>query len=99
MGARTLNVTAGHSNNNWYWRDPTIVYLPRLARRDTIVSVHLAKQHTRCALIWTSAGRLVVVGMEGARKDGGCEEERGKGRMRRERGREGREGREGGRKR
>ena len=62
VGARTLNVTAGHSNNTWYWRDPTIVSLPRLARGDTIDAVHLAKQHIRCALIWTSAGRQAGMG-------------------------------------
>ena len=90
MGARTLNVTAGHCNNTWYWReprDPTIVSLPRLASRDTIDSVHLAKQHIRCALIWTSAGRLAGGGMEGARKGGGWEG----GSKGRERGIEGRE--------
>ena len=70
MGARRLNVTAGHSNNTWYWRDPTIVSLPRLDRCDTIDSVNLVKQNIRCAVIWTAAGRLAGGGMEGARKDG-----------------------------
>ena len=82
-----LNVTAGHSNNSCYWRDPAIVSLPRLARRDTIDSVQLAKHHTRCRLNWTAdAGRQageawkergrMEDGREGARGEWGGREQR-----------------------
>ena len=38
VGARTLNVTAAIEATQCYWRDPTIVSLRRLARRDTIAN-------------------------------------------------------------
>ena len=79
-----LNVTAGHSNNICYWRDPAIASLPRLAMCDTIDSVQLAKHHTRCTLNWTAeAGRQARKergrmgdGREGARGEWGGREQR-----------------------
>ena len=44
MGVRTLNVTAGHWKNTCNWRDPTIVSLPSLRRRNTIDSVQMPKR-------------------------------------------------------
>ena len=65
--------------------------MPRLARRETIDPVLLAKQHALCALSWTAAGMQAGRGREGARTDGGWEE-RSKVRMGRERRIQGREG-------
>ena len=49
-----------------------------MARRYTIESVQLGKQHTRCTLILTVAGRQA--GNERGRVDGGREEASGGGR-------------------
>ena len=55
---RTLNVTAGHWKNIWYWGDPAIVSLPRLDRRETMGLLSSTRQpHTQCALSCTAAGR------------------------------------------
>ena len=76
-----------------YWRDPAIVSLSHLTRRNTIDSVHLPKHHTRCTLNWTAeAGRQTGRGRHGGRH-GRIEAAWRMGRK--EGGREGRVGREG----
>ena len=84
VGARSLNVTAGHRNDAFFWRELPIVSVSRMARHYTI----------QCTLSTTHTVHIELdgerqAGREGARKAGGWE-----GESKRRVGREGARGRE-----
>ena len=91
-GSTYAECNSGPLKENLLLAGPRIVSLPRLARRDTIDTVQLAKYHAPCTLNWTAeAGRQV--GREARKERGRMEDGREGG----NKGRVGRDGAAGGR--